>query len=115
SAEPEEPPHNFLFARRSVRWKWTPPRSGDAFIWFDDFSSKSIAVYVGGQLAELESVASDYRAVQFPVEAGTEYQMAVDEGDNHPDPWRFHLTLVPTPSNDTFPARLPLGSLPARV
>ncbi len=85
TTDPGEPPHATLAAGKSVWWQWTPSRSGTVRIRTSGSSFDTVlAVYVGGTVEDLTSVAANddsggvWSEVVFEATAGTAYQIAVD-------------------------------------
>ena len=112
TAEADEPPHGIDGPQRSLWWTWTPPTSGAVFIRFDEGVARSVAVYAGNRLDELEYVAADEGSFNFNVVGGVELQIAVDGpfySNDTDEPWQFKMLLVPPPANDNFAARTPLA------
>jgi len=97
----------------SIWYRWTAPAS--AFVRFDTCGSSFdtlLAVYAGGELSTLTSVASNndgvcggaaasQSSVTFPATAGTVYWIAIDGTGGALGPTRLTWS-VPPPQNDDF-------------
>ncbi len=118
TAETGEPAHAGLAARHSMWWSWLAPYDGTAQLTVTNVGyvpRTRWAVYLGDTLTNLSLVASNMtstnRVVEFPVQAGLSYQIAVDERYPYgtgPLTLRLNLaTLLLT--QPTAEARIPSG------
>jgi outer membrane protein assembly factor BamB/subtilisin family serine protease len=109
TAESGEPAHASVAPGASIWWEWVAPTSGTVSI--DTIGSDYdtvLAVYTGGSLGTLASVAANDDSgattsrVSFSAQAGTAYEIAV--GGKLGQSGLTLLNLGTTPANDTFAA-----------
>ena len=112
SAEVGEPSHNGVTPSRSVWYQWTPAVDGNAVVGATTHPYATwnivMGVYTGTAVDALTEVTaggdpmSVALEVEFRVEAGTTYYMAID-GRTSSETGSFDLTWsIPSPPNDDF-------------
>ncbi|BET69261.1 hypothetical protein ASA1KI_41790 [Opitutales bacterium ASA1] len=101
TAEQGEPTHRGRDADTSLWWGWVAPRSGIATfgIQGEDGTLPTMIVYRGGGLGELSSPES-LGGGAIEVTAGTEYQIAVDRGNERMGAFTFRLGIHEPPANN---------------
>ena len=117
TAETGEPAHAGQTARHSMWWSWLAPYDGIAQLTVTNVGMPRTkwAVYLGNTLTNLSLVASNMtatnRVVEFPIQAGLTYQIAVDEqypyGTGAFTLWLKLATVLLT--QPTAEARIPSG------
>jgi PKD repeat protein len=113
--QPGEPAHAGNPGGASVWYSWTPTESGAGTVSACAFSGSSplLGVYTGSDVARLTEVAADVgsgtgscfgssSAVDFDVEAGTTYYIALDGQTGAESSFELHLEFEPSPTNDDF-------------
>jgi hypothetical protein len=121
TAEPNEPDHGLSVPRYSLWWRFVPPRRGAVRILAENLPyTLGRAVYRGAALESLTRIPS---AAQRPleesdwwqVEAGVEYQIAVDDLVEIAGPFSFVWEYVDSSPNDSFALRQRLEGKNLRV
>lgn len=103
---------------QTVWWSWRAPQSGRCTfaVSSPDFSHGFLlGVFSGGaldELIQLSSTEDQNGAVNIPVVAGEDYQIAIDRSRSS-SPGSFELAIRPTgsPASDAFASRVPLTNL----
>ena len=116
TAEPGEPAHGGAAADRSVWFRWTPPRSGQATIDSCNYTATRVAAYTGASLASLAAVTPRPRStcpagqvgsrLRFEAVAGTTYRLAVDGSSTST---YYYVQVNLAPANDAFANAASLG------
>ena len=103
TGEPNHSGVSYPYGSKSVWWTWTAPYSGRAGLLVSPIRytfSSMVGVYTGNAVASLTRVTNAYTtctdghsSVNFPVTAGTTYQIAADGGGTYGDCGEFNLEL----------------------
>ena len=112
--QPGEPAHAGVAGGRSVWWAWTAPATGTVTIATTGSSfDTTLGVYTGSAVDNLLKVASNddqsgsqlTSRVEFAVQAGLVYQIAVDGYRGAAGDIALTIQLLAPPINDNFAAR----------
>jgi hypothetical protein len=103
AGEPSHCGQNCYYGGKSVWWTWTAPASGRVALLVSPIRytfDSMVGVYTGSVVSSLTPITNAYTTctdghsgVNFPVTAGTTYQIAVDGGGSYGDSGEFTLGL----------------------